>query len=278
MSLENDKIEVGMRVLVPIDFSDNARKALDYALTLFGDHTPEVVLLNTWQIPHTGVGMLVSIEDILRDEAERTMEEWVADVKTATKSLFPVSGKVQPGALPDVVRSILRNESFDYVVMGTHGADDLKKKLLGSNTANVVRSSTVPVLVVPLDVEVKMPTKIALATDFKSITKDTVRPILRLVEKFNARFELVHVESSEIIIDEDAPKGWQEPFGDQEVNLVQVVSDNIVEGVDRYVNEGNVSLLAAIRHDYGFFEGLFHKSVSRQLSMVVDCPLLIIPH
>lgn len=267
-----------MRVLVPIDFSDNARKALDYALTLFGDHTPEVVLLNTWQIPHTGVGMLVSIEDILREEAERTMEEWVADFSTATKNLFPISGKVQPGALPDVVRSILRTESFDYVVMGTHGADDVKKKLLGSNTANVVRSSTVPVLVVPLDVELTVPSKIALATDFKDATAELIAPVIRLAQKFNARLEVVHVESSKEAIQEEAPQGWKLPFGNQEVHLVHVVNDSIVDGVDHYVNTNKVNLLAAIRHDYGFFEGLFHKSVSRKLSMVVDCPLLIIPH
>ena len=59
--------------------------------------------------------------------------------------------------------------------------------------------------------------------------------------------------------------------------MVTIVSDDVAEGVDDYVNANGVDLLAVIRHEYGFFEGLFHRSVSRKLSMYVDCPMLVMP-
>lgn len=266
-----------MRILIPTDFSDNARKALEYALTLFGDLQPEVVLLNTWQIPHTGVGMLVSIEDILREEAERTMSDLVEELTVLNRNNFPISGKVQPGALPDVVRSLIRSERYDYVVMGTLGADDVKKKLLGSNTANVVRSCPVPVLVVPSNTPLHIPSKIAIATDFKGLSEQQLTPLTELVVKFNASFEAVHVEQEPVLAGREAPAAWLAPFKAVKPEVVTVISENVAEGVDRFVRDHGINLLAVIRHDYGFFEGVFHRSVSRKLSMHASCPVLIMP-
>lgn len=266
-----------MRILIPTDFSNNARQALNYALTLFGDQQPELVLLNTWQIPHTGVGMLVSIEDILREEAERTMEELVEELKAETKATFPINGKVQPGALSDVVRSLLRTEPYDFVVMGTLGADDVKKKLMGSNTANVVRSSSVPVIIVPMGTEVKVPTKIALATDFQELSETQLHGLTSLVRKFKATFEAVHVEPEAVMADNEPPSAWKQAFGELDPKIISIVAEDVSEGVDSYVRNDGVSLLAVIRHDYGFFQGLFHRSVSRKLSMHVSCPMMIIP-
>lgn len=266
-----------MRILIPTDFSGNARKALDYALTLFGDAEPDVTLLNTWQIPHTGVGMLVSIEDILRDESERTMADLVEELKGSTRNSFPIRGLVRAGSLAEVIRGLLREEKFDYVVMGTLGADDVKKKLLGSNTANVVSSCPVPVLVVPVNVELKAPSKVAIATDFKAWKEAHLQPLTALVKKFNASFLAIHVDKEPVNVGDDEASAWLAPFHGTRPELVTIVSDNVAEGVDKYVSANGIDLLAVIRHDYGFFEGLFHRSVSRKLSMYVDCPMLVMP-
>lgn len=266
-----------MRILIPTDFSDNARKALDYALTLFGDGEPEITLLNTWQIPHTGVGMLVSIEDILRDESERTMQELVDSLKSATHNNFPIKGIVRPGSLAEVIRGLLREEKYDYVVMGTLGADDVKKKLLGSNTANVVSSCQAPVLVVPVNVDLKTPSKVAIATDFKGLKDTQLKPLTALVDKFDAKFLAIHVDKEPVAVGDDESAAWLAPFNGVRPELVTIVSDDVAEGVDEYVNANAVDLLAVIRHEYGFFEGLFHRSVSRKLSMYVDCPMLVMP-
>lgn len=266
-----------MRILIPTDFSDNARKALDYALTLFGDAQPEVTLLNTWQIPHTGVGMLVSIEDILRDESERTMADLVEELKADTRNSFPINGVVRAGSLAEVIRGLLREVKYDYVVMGTLGADDVKKKLLGSNTANVVSSCPVPVLVVPVNVALTTPSKVAIATDFKGLKESQLKPVTALVKKFNAAFLAIHVEKEAVTVGDDESAAWLAPFNGARPELVTIVSDDVAEGVDDYVNANGVDLLAVIRHEYGFFEGLFHRSVSRKLSMYVDCPMLVMP-
>lgn len=266
-----------MKILIPTDFSDNARVALNYALTLFGDEVPELVLLNTWQIPHTGVGMLVSIEDILKDEAERAMDDLVEEVRRNTHDAIKVRGVVYGGSLVDVVRSMQRTESFDLLVMGTRGADDVRKKVLGSNTAHVVRRSQVPVLVVPDDTELKAPKLVSLATDFQNLTQSQVEEVRDVVRKFKAKFEAVHVEKEPVYANGEAPKEWQTPFNGDFPSIVQVIDDDITHGIDRYIKENSTDLLAVVRQEHGFFEGLFHQSVSRRLTMYCEVPIMVLP-
>lgn len=267
-----------MKILIPTDFSDNARVALNYALTLFGDLEPELHLLNTWKVPHTGVGMLVSIEDILREESEKAMADLLEEVRLQTNNAFSIEGIVKAGSLVEVLKSLEKTHDFDIVVMGTHGADDVSKKLLGSNTANVISNSDIAVLTVPLDVEVKVPSHITLATDFTTMTEKQVQPLMDLVRKFNARFEAVHVEKEPVAAGEvGAAPEWEAPFNGDAPDIVTVVDENIPKGLDRYIREENVDLLAIVHHEYGFFKGLFHKSVSRSLAMYNTCPLLVLP-
>lgn len=266
-----------MKILIPTDFSDNARVALNYALTLFGDEVSELVLLNTWQIPHTGVGMLVSIEDILKDEAEKAMEDLVEEVRRNTHDTQNVRGIVHGGSLVDVVRSMQRSETFDLLVMGTRGADDIRKKVIGSNTSNVVRRSLVPVLVVPDDVTLKAPQLVSLATDFQDLTQEQVEEVRSVVKKFNASFEAVHVEKEPVYAEGQAPKEWQTPFNGDFPKVVQVIDEDVADGIDRYIRESKTDLLAVVRHEYGFFEGLFHSSVSRRLTMYCEVPIMVLP-
>jgi hypothetical protein len=50
--------------LIPTDFSPNAQKAADYAVRLFSD-VSELVLVHTYQIPHSGANVLISVQDLL---------------------------------------------------------------------------------------------------------------------------------------------------------------------------------------------------------------------
>ncbi len=266
-----------MKILIPTDFSDNARVAMNYALTLFGDREPSVYLLNTWKVPHTGVGMLVSIEDILRDESERAMADLVAEVKEKTGDAFGIEGIVKPGTLVEVIKSLQRTDHFDLIVMGTRGADDVSKKLLGSNTANVLSSADIPVLTVPLDAALEVPSFIALATDFTDLSAAQIEPLLDVVNKFNARFKAVHVEKEAVTETAVPGSNWSQTFEGEAPEVETIYADNVAKGLDQYIRDQHVDLLAIVHHDYGFFEGLFHKSVSRSLAMYNTCPLMVLP-
>lgn len=264
-----------MKILVPTDFSSNANTALEYVFCLFGNHNPEVVLLNTWQIPHTGTGMLVSIEDLLREDAERSMNDLVNELNVKLQPKQALRGLVREGSLNEVIRTLNRKEEFDYIIMGTNGADDLHKKVIGSNTANVMRSTKVPLIVVPEGVDCKAPRRIALAADFQPLGDTPAYHIGRFAQITNAAFEAVHVNERVVDIQHDKVLGIQ--VAGKAPEVIHVVSDNVSAGLDDYLNSGDIDLLIMVRRDYNLFERIFHKSVSRTLAMHTKTPLLVIP-
>lgn len=266
-----------MRILVPTDFSDNAKVALNYVLALFGEVAEEIVLLNTWQVPHTGVGMLVSIEDILKEESEKAMADLVHELKNEVSGSFKLKGLVKGGSLADVVRSIQRTETYDLLVMGTKGADDVRKKMLGSNTANVVRISRTPVLVVPNDVDIHSPSKVALATDFSDLSASQVEFIKYVVNAFESDFVAVHVDKNDEEMEKAPSDQWEARFNGSAPKVVTVQGEDVAESIDQYVSEQDVDLIGVVRQEHGFFEGLFRKSVSRAMAMYSKVPLLVIP-
>jgi nucleotide-binding universal stress UspA family protein len=140
-------------ILVPVDYSEPSRRALELALSLSDD--AEVTVIHAWDRP-AFVGEQViaqpdgtrrSLSELIRANAERDMSEFLAQVKVPAGKTFkhhlitgdPVSAIILEASKPD----------YDVLVVGTHGRTGMTKLLLGSVTEKLIRLSPIPVLTVP---------------------------------------------------------------------------------------------------------------------------------
>ena len=140
-------------ILVPVDYSEPSRRALELALSLAGD--AQITVVHVWDRPaYVGEEVVAhadgsrrSLSELIRSNAERDMTEFLARVLVpAGKSLkhHLVSG--------DPVSAIIAEASkpgYDVLVDGTHGRTGMTKLLLGSVTEKLIRLSPIPVLTVP---------------------------------------------------------------------------------------------------------------------------------
>lgn len=136
------------RVLVPIDGSEQAWSALEYAVA---EHTGAALTL-LYIIDPVGAGANAQVGDVGYGEewyetAERraemlfeTAREYVDDrpLETETAVDRPARGIV----------AFAESGAFDVIVMGSHGREGVTRILLGSVAETVVRRSPVPVTVV----------------------------------------------------------------------------------------------------------------------------------
>ncbi len=143
------------RILVPTDFSDCSRDALDYALSLADRLGAEVHLIHVFERPvYFEVGVSHSLQ------LGHNVNEWIRDLKAeATKQLDALAAEVRgrrPGTQASVregtaVEEILKaakESSADMIVLGTHGRTGLPHVVLGSVAERVVRMAPCPVLTV----------------------------------------------------------------------------------------------------------------------------------
>jgi len=135
-------------ILVPTDFSDHARAALDVALGLASESKATVHLLHAYEIPISAVppygvelppGLILEV----RDAAARSLEKVAAEVRgrgvTCEAHLIhgpPVDGIIEAAT----------SVGADLIVMGTRGLTGFKHVLLGSVAERTIRTAPCPVL------------------------------------------------------------------------------------------------------------------------------------
>lgn len=140
------------RILVPVDFSDCARAALQHGIELARALDAGIEILHVYEPPYYVGDLMVALPDqpavtvqaYVRDESERLLAEMIGSVEglehvNHTKRL--ISG------VPHRVISEQAN-GYDLVVMGTHGRGGLAHLLMGSVAEKVIRSCPCPVMVV----------------------------------------------------------------------------------------------------------------------------------
>jgi len=140
-------------ILVPVDYSEPSRRALELALAL--DQAAEVTVVHAWDRPayvgdhvvtHTD-GSRRSLSELIRENAEREMSEFLAQVNVPAGKSF--QHRLITG---DPVAAILAEASkagYDVMVVGSNGRSGMTKLLLGSVTEKLIRLSPIPVLTVP---------------------------------------------------------------------------------------------------------------------------------
>jgi nucleotide-binding universal stress UspA family protein len=137
------------RILVPIDFSDCSKKALQYALPLAKEHQAEITLLYVVP-PAYGAGEYNGIdyaqwEASLRAGGEKELAKLA---RNEVSDDFFVDTLVRVGSPAREIIESARSLPADLVVISTHGRTGLKHVFLGSVTEHVVQRAPCPVFVV----------------------------------------------------------------------------------------------------------------------------------
>ncbi len=138
-------------LLLAIDGSDCAGRALDYALDRAADSVAgvRIELLNV-QAPLSGpnVKLLVSQDSLdryYREEAQSILQPAMARITEAGLQADPHIGLGDPGR---VIVDYALSTRADEVVMGSRGRGSLAGAMLGSVAQKVIHLSPVPVVVV----------------------------------------------------------------------------------------------------------------------------------
>ncbi len=138
------------RILVPTDFSESSRSALDAAIGLLESgsilhvcHVVDDVPLSYGYIGTAAMGP--DVRTRMSKEAARELESFSLDE-------LPVGAEIHRtvvhGAPYAAILKFAKEIDADLIVMATHGRTGIKHALIGSVAERVVRKAPCPVLVV----------------------------------------------------------------------------------------------------------------------------------
>lgn len=265
-------------ILIPTDFSDNAKKAMVYAVNLFGTDS-KYTLVNGYQVPHSGANMLISIADILEKDSLQLLNE------TRDKLIeeYPeLKGNLDVRTvlgMPSVaVKKLINTGDFDLIVMGTKGASGLKEVFIGSVASNILSEVELPVLAVPEDAPVGKPSNILFAADDQCLSEGKLpEALVKFSNELDAKAavvnvvsvgELTHVGSS------DEQKHRSDGIFEGVKHSVHFVeSDTVNNGILSFIEDNQVDMVAMVTRKKDLFSRLFAKSNTKQMTMHTKIPL-----
>jgi nucleotide-binding universal stress UspA family protein len=140
-------------IVVPYDFSDHARAALDTAVDLARRLESDLHLLHVVQLPaytypaFQGVGAALPMNLVeVRDGATQSLREIAAAIEGAPGKVEVQV--VEGGSIAEMIRQSAEKLGADLIIMGTHGRTGLAHVFLGSVAERTLRGAPCPVLTV----------------------------------------------------------------------------------------------------------------------------------
>lgn len=137
-------------ILVPVDFSDHAARALDAAMEFAKSFDARLHLLHSYQI-HIGsvspYGLVLppNFDSEMREAATRRLAEWREKVIAAG---IECREHITPIFPSEAICQVAEEIGADLIVMGTRGLTGLKHVVLGSVAERTIRNAPCPVLTV----------------------------------------------------------------------------------------------------------------------------------
>lgn len=191
------------KILVPFDFSDVARHALDFAADLAQRTSGcEVTVINVIEQPTPDTIKTMGIVDYdpmanvylkqLIQTVKGKMDTLMAD---STFKDIKLNYKVVLGQPFKEISEEIATKGIELVVMGTYGASGAEEFFVGSNAERMVRRAKCPVITINQATTATSIKNIVLASDFHEVPDAFIKHVKSLQKLFGAHFKLVKINT-----------------------------------------------------------------------------------
>ncbi|MCF6348824.1 MAG: universal stress protein [Flavobacteriaceae bacterium] len=262
------------KILVPIDFSDEAKYACKVASQIAKKTNSEIILLHMLDIPSEAIDPIES--NNLRGGGQAIFYMKAIHKKFEKIKALPffnglkVTEDVKFHKAFDGVIEESKKHNVDLVVMGSQGATGLKEILVGSNTEKVVRHSEIPVLVIKHDVENFEVNDIIFASDFSDESKRSFQKVIDFTNIFNAKLHLLFINTihnfESTKKSKSKLKNFISNFNIKNHTLNIYNDDTIEEGILDFGKEIDADIIAINTHGRSGLSQLFSESISKELA------------
>lgn len=271
------------KIIIPVDFSEYSEYALKTAAQLAKKHHSELVLVHMLEMP-TGYSShdneySKSLFFMIK-YAEKKMEQLTSEpyLKGITMNVI-----IKHFTVFSEVGKLAIEQEASLIIMGSHGASQYST-FVGSNTEKVVRSSTVPVLVVKEELKSVDFNKAVFVSDFKmeSVNAYLKAQSLFKILEIESKLLFINVPGSGFVSTSEMKYRFENFLIKADGHLENLkhfanYDDYTVEGgVKYYADEHDIDLISISTHGKSSISQFFNHSVSLDITHKSSYPVLTI--
>ena len=271
------------KILVTTDFSKNSIAGILFAIQLA---TQQKIKLFFFHVHHALVPTAWDAVRMAAYEKQQMLQE-KEKLETFIQKIY-ASLKTDAGTFNCVVKNSVYTEGtimeyakenhFDYICISTRGAGQLKR-LFGTNTANLITQSEVPVIAVPYSYKSSAIKHVLYASDLLHLEQE-LKHVMAFAKPLKATVELLHFTSRlESPIDAKQMSASMKKLLKYDVKINIKDTDfvrSMIENIERSIKKTKPSILIMFtEQNRTFFQKIFISSKAAEYSFNATVPLLV---
>jgi nucleotide-binding universal stress UspA family protein len=272
--------------LVPIDFSETSRNAARYAAhisTLVPD--AHLILYNVFDSLEYGSDSSPLGTDDAEDASRKTiMELALESVRTEISPITSARISLvaeESNRFLDTLEKYVKNKEIQLIVMGITGATRLGQVFMGSNTLNLIKRGTVPVIIVPPHAHSESAKNVMLLTDFKDIENTIpVATVKTVLDLFKPRLHIVNVDHEHYVQVTDEYKGERAKLEtllkDYSPEFYFIRLFDFMDAINQFVVDNKIDLILTFPRKHSFLSNVFKTTNTSQLAYHSHVPIVAI--
>ena len=273
------------KILFPTDFSEVANNAFVHALEFAKMVHGELVLLHSFELPIYDNQFFPENYAAIYDSVELSEFEMFKNEIPKLRAIaeshhldkIKMSHRLKDGNLVSAIKESIADDAIDYLVIGTSGATGWESFFMGTNASSIITDAGIPVYCVPSDAPFQKIDTIGFTTRFRPKDKKALQTVLQLAHKAKAKVKCLYVKTSNSDVSNATIAEWKEEFKSEPIDFYIIEDDDIQVIITDFIMYKEVDALIMLPYKRGFFEGLFHTSLTKKLATDFEIPILSIP-
>ncbi|HZV71675.1 MAG TPA: universal stress protein [Saprospiraceae bacterium] len=272
------------KILYPTDFSDTAENAFIFALQIADHLGASIITLHAFDRPDISSFNLPDTLKDVYDSIDLDVFENYEDEVPVLRDIaiengyyhVPMVHVLEEGAAVSAILRTANKNKADLIVMGTTGAGMMEKFFFGTVSGKVLEEAHCPVVLVPYTAQFDgIIDNIAVATNFTEEDAILIEELRKFREIMGCHVHVVHVSTDQSSDDGQLKSFCERWHNDKKITPHVVHHADINEGLESFVKEKNIDLLALLSHKRNWFEDLFSKTRAKNISFHQSIPLLV---
>ena len=183
------------------------------------------------------------------------------------------------GSLVDEVNDLANTSNADIIVMGTKGKTNKDDITFGSQTLQVIKYVSCPVLAVPVGFHGYPPENILFPTNYMlPFNRRELKLINTIAKRFVTRVHFLHISEAEQLShrqqDNKALAGCC--FEDVKISYIKTPGKDITAAVNKTLKDSVIDMLVMVNHRHSYLENLLYRSAIEKIGLEIEIPFLVL--
>jgi len=274
-------------ILIPTDFSANSWNAILYALDFFGNIPCNFYLLHVTSISNYNgeKSPIIPSPQVIEKTLLKTSKVKLQELLIRIKKIY--SNKDHNfitlssyDYFIDAIRNHAYEKEIDFIVMGTKGANGVKRAIVGTNTGDLITKVKCPVIVVPENAVFKEPKEVAFPTDYNLFYQTKIlSTISGLAKMFDSTIRILHIAKKDEQLTTyqiENQEYLHDFFMDEKHSFHKVTNKKIEAGVQCFVESRDINMIVMIAKNLNLFQQILFKPTIEEISYHTEVPFLVL--